>query len=85
MEKLLISMDEFANTSSASIPISLVRKYGDVHENRMIRALMCGFGVGLSWSTVDAYIDINDILPLVHTDEYFEDGYNRETEDIKDY
>lgn len=36
---------------------------------------MCGFGIGLSWSTVDCFIDTNDILPLVHTDEYFNDGY----------
>ena len=36
---------------------------------------MCGFGVGLSWSTVDCFINAKDILPLVHTDDFFEDGY----------
>lgn len=76
MDKTLVSIDEFGNTSSASIPISLVKEYGDVNENKDIRALMCGFGVGLSWSTVDAYINVNDILPLVHTDESFDDGYD---------
>ncbi len=76
MNKTLVSIDEFGNTSSASIPISLVKEYGDVNENKDIRALMCGFGVGLSWSTVDAYMNVNDILPLVHTDESFHDGYD---------
>ena len=76
MDQTLVSIDEFGNTSSASIPISLVKEYGDVNENKDIRALMCGFGVGLSWSTVDAYINVNDILPLVHTDESFDDGYD---------
>ncbi|MDE7013513.1 MAG: ketoacyl-ACP synthase III [Kineothrix sp.] len=76
MDKTLVSIDEFGNTSSASIPISLVKEYGDVNENKDIRALMCGFGVGLSWSTVDAYMNVNDILPLVHTDESFDDGYD---------
>lgn len=76
MDKTLVSIDEFGNTSSASIPISLVKEYGDVNENKDIRALMCGFGVGLSWSTVDAYMNVNDILPLVHTDESFHDGYD---------
>lgn len=38
--------------------------------------LACGYGVGLSWSAADCYISQEDILPLVHTDEYFEDGYH---------
>lgn len=75
-EKMLVSMDRFGNTSSASIPISLVDKYGDNDDDRIINALCCGFGVGLSWSTVAIEMIIKDILPLIHTDEYFRDGYN---------
>lgn len=75
MEKTLVSLDKFANTSSSSVPITLVKYYGDSTENKELHALMCGFGVGLSWSTVDCFINVKDILPLVHTDEYFEDGY----------
>ena len=78
MDKTLVSIDEFGNTSSASIPISLVKEYGDINGDKDIRALMCGFGVGLSWSTVDAHINADDILPLVHTDESFDDGYDFE-------
>lgn len=74
-EKNLVSLDQFGNTSSSSIPITLVKHYGEMKEERKIHALMCGFGVGLSWSTVDAYVNLSDILPLIHTDEYFEDGY----------
>lgn len=75
-EKMLISMDRFGNTSSASIPISLVDKYGAEENSNNIKALCCGFGVGLSWATVAFEIAIADILPLVHTDEFFKDGYN---------
>ena len=75
-EKMLVSMDRFGNTSSASIPISLVDKYGDIADEKIINALCCGFGVGLSWSTVAFEMNAKDILPLVHTDEYFKDGYN---------
>lgn len=71
----LISLDEFGNTSSSSLPITLVKEYGASTENKEIHCIMCGFGVGLSWSTVDCYINTEDILPLIHTDEYFEDGY----------
>lgn len=73
-EKFLVSIDEFANTSSASIPISLVKEYGKGGSG-IIKPLMCGFGVGLSWGIVSTTIDAADILPLVHTDEYFDDGY----------
>lgn len=78
MDKTLISLDEFGNTSSSSVPITLVKEYGDKSEDKQLRSLMCGFGVGLSWSTVDCYINQADILPLIHTDEYFEDGYMAE-------
>ena len=74
-EKMLVSMDRFGNTSSASIPISLVDKYGDT-DGETVKALCCGFGVGLSWSSVAFEIAAADILPLVHTDAYFKDGYN---------
>lgn len=78
MERTLVSIDEFGNTSSSSIPISLVKEYGEKNDGKEIRALMCGFGVGLSWSTADGYIHTDDILPLIHTDEFYDDGYESE-------
>lgn len=75
-EKMLVSLNKFGNTSSASIPITLVNTYGERGEAGNINALCSGFGVGLSWGTVAIKIDISDILPLIHTDEYFRDGYN---------
>ena len=75
MGKTLVSLDKFGNTSSSSVPITLVKNYGDTVEDKELHTLMCGFGVGLSWSTVDCFVNEKDILPLVHTDEYFEDGY----------
>lgn len=81
-EKMLISMNKFGNTSSASIPITLVSEYGNT-QNRKIHALCSGFGVGLSWGTVGLYLDADDILPLVHTDEYYVDGYNLNDKESK--
>lgn len=75
MDQTLISIDKFANTSSSSVPISLVNRYGEDNVSRPIHTLMCGFGIGLSWSTVDCYLNTEDILPLIHTDEHFDDGY----------
>lgn len=74
-DKNLISINKFGNTSSSSIPITLVDTYGDNNEDREIDALCCGFGIGLSWATANVKVNIKDILPLVHTDAYFVDGY----------
>ncbi len=81
LEKVPISMDRFGNTSSSSIPITIVDKYGECEDNEEIRELCCGFGVGLSWSTVDLRLQTKDILPLIHTDEFFVDGYPAPEED----
>jgi len=73
-EKMLISIDEFANTSAASIPLAFVKKYGGDTENRSVHALICGYGVGLSWAAGIVDINTAEILPLIKTDEYFDDG-----------
>ena len=80
MDKVLVSLDEFGNTSCASIPVSMVKRYGN-ESGHEIHAMCCGFGVGLSWSTTDFTVSADDILPLVHTDEYFDDGYKAITEE----
>lgn len=85
-DKMMVSMDLFGNTSSASIPVSLVKEYGEKADDAATeesvggkrRIMSCGFGVGLSWSTVDFYVNPDDVLPLVHTDEYFADGIWKE-------
>lgn len=74
MEKVLISLDEFGNTSSSSIPLTLAKHYGECDNSQDINALTCGFGIGLSWGICSIKINVNDILPIIHTDEYFDDG-----------
>lgn len=74
VEKIPISMAKFGNTSSSSIPLSLVDEYGDKVETKNINALCCGFGVGLSWATAGIELNSNDIIPLIHTDNHFDDG-----------
>ena len=73
-EKMAVSIDTFGNTSSASIPATLVKLYGNDDSTDEKRFLTCGFGVGLSWAACELYLSPAQILPLVKTDEYFNDN-----------
>lgn len=51
-EKVPYCMDEFGNTSCASIPLALVTRERERLQNETLKHVACGFGVGLSWGSV---------------------------------
>lgn len=51
-EKVPSCMYNFGNTSSASIPLTIVSQLKGKIENKNTKFICCGFGVGLSWGTV---------------------------------
>lgn len=51
-EKVPYCMDDFGNTSSASIPLALVTRERENLEHKVLEHIACGFGVGLSWGSV---------------------------------
>ena len=51
-EKVPSCMRLFGNTSSASIPLTIVTQLKGKFEDDVTRFICCGFGVGLSWGTV---------------------------------
>lgn len=53
-------MDEFGNTSCASIPLVLVSREREKLQNQHLKHIACGFGVGLSWGSV--YFETNKII-----------------------
>jgi 3-oxoacyl-[acyl-carrier-protein] synthase-3 len=64
-EKVPYSLDEFGNTSSASIPLTITTRLQNQVQKNQVRFLACGFGVGLSWGTVyfeTANIVCSDLL-----------------------
>lgn len=66
-EKVPISIDKYANTSSASIPVAIA----DLHNitgDKKVNLLMAGFGVGLSLGIISAEIDMSCVLPITYTD-----------------
>ena len=71
--KMLVSIDHFSNTSNGSIPTTMVQCLAK-EEKRPCRLLICGYGIGLSWAVGAMTVETKDILSLVHSDEYFDDG-----------
>lgn len=51
-EKVPYSLKNFGNTSSASIPLTLVTERADALRGGAMKHVACGFGVGLSWGSV---------------------------------
>lgn len=74
LEKMSVSIDKFGNTSCVSIPLAIVNDYGMDNSDTPKRFLTCGYGVGLSWAAVEFFLEPENIFPLIHTDEWFEDG-----------
>ena len=58
-EKMPYSLDEFGNTSSVSIPLTMVTRIADDLRLGKFRLLLSGFGVGLSWGS--AVVDLDSI------------------------
>lgn len=50
-DKVPSCMSYFGNTSSASIPLTIVTQLRNKIENNPTKFICCGFGVGLSWGT----------------------------------
>ena len=80
MDKVPISLYRYGNTSGASIPLTLVDRFGECEgegegegKSGAINTLMCGFGVGLMWGVMSAHINTENILPMINSDEYYED------------
>ena len=67
-EKVPSCMRYFGNTSSASIPLSIVTQLKGKFESKPTKFICCGFGVGLSWGTVAFETDNIVVSDLVEVE-----------------
>ena len=58
VENVPYSLDKFGNTSSATIPLTIVSELSN-WEKKKKKILLCGFGAGLSWAT--AMLDLHEV------------------------
>ena len=66
-EQVPYSMTHFGNTSSASIPLTIVTQLQNKVSEKRTEMIACGFGVGLSWGTLHFVLDhplISDLVEL---------------------
>ena len=59
-EKVPMSLEDFGNTSGATIPVTINARLRGPLSSGHNKLLLCGFGVGLSWAT--AIIDVEDLV-----------------------
>ncbi len=50
-EQIPTSLRNYGNTTSASIPLTIVSECSEDYETRKMNTIGCGFGTGLSWGT----------------------------------
>lgn len=72
-DRVPLSLDRYGNTGGISIPLTLCDAYGD-KSGEKLKALMCGFGIGLSWGITNAVIDTDKVFPIIETADYFAEG-----------
>jgi 3-oxoacyl-[acyl-carrier-protein] synthase-3 len=51
-EKVPYSLKDFGNTSSATIPLTMVSQLNEELRTKKLHHVACGFGVGLSWGSI---------------------------------
>ena len=61
-QKIPYCIDRFGNTSSASIPLTIV---SELYNKKVGGVLLCGFGAGLSWGTAFVELDKCKISELI--------------------
>ena len=80
-DKVLNSYADYGNTSGASIPLSICANRDKFSTRKNVNILMSGFGVGLSWTILYASIPVDNILPIIYTDEHYDED-KRATHDL---
>lgn len=66
-EKVPYSLPKFGNTSSTTIPLTIVTELKNSIENQNKKMIICGFGVGLSWGSALISFDkvfISELLEI---------------------
>lgn len=59
-ERVPISLGEYGNVTSATIPLTIVSECAADYRTRPMKTVACGFGTGLSWASI--YMETNNLI-----------------------
>ena len=59
-ERVPISLGEYGNVTSATIPLTIVSQCADDYQQRPMKTIACGFGTGLSWASI--YMETENLV-----------------------
>ncbi len=68
VSKVPLSLGEYGNTSSASIPLTIAHCLRQQVEKESMNLIMCGFGVGLSWGALAMKFGPTVVTPVIDVD-----------------
>ncbi len=77
LEKVPLSIYEYGNTASSSIPLAIVDTLAEC-ERRSRKIVASGFGLGLSWGVVSFELGEDVYMAKILTKDYFDDGFYEE-------
>lgn len=59
-DRVPISLGEYGNTTSATIPLTIVSECAADYRSKPMKTVACGFGTGLAWASI--YMETNNII-----------------------
>ncbi len=77
-EKDFRSLHEYGNTNGSSVLLSLCTNRDKLQQDRLAKGIICGFGVGLSWSMLYITVDPVRLFPLIISDYFNKERGNLE-------
>ena len=64
-EKTPYCLSDFGNVSGASIPLTMVTRIAENLSQKPNHCIACGFGVGLSWASMEFWTDNVKVSELI--------------------
>lgn len=71
MDQMLMSLEKYGNTSCGSIPLTMCLHKEELRQKKKMSLFLCGFGIGLSCSLMQMFIQSDTVLELIESDEKY--------------
>lgn len=73
--KFPISMGQYGNTNGASVLVTLADWCSKEEKKESLSVIASGYGIGLSWGVVTFDIETKNILPVITSNDFYQEAY----------